>query len=91
MQQEWPNEEEKEQSSPVSILDCPFQDEEEETGSPFQRSLIHVEGIPLSLSLSLSRLSHDLLDRNVVASSMKTYNATRAKLWALEIGSREEL
>jgi len=54
MQQEWPNEEEKEQSSPVSILDCPFQDEEEETGSPFQRSLIHVEGIPLSLSLSLA-------------------------------------
>jgi hypothetical protein len=47
--------------------------------------------VSLSLSLSLSRLSHDLLDRNVVASSMKTYNATRAKLWALEIGSREEL
>jgi len=53
MQQEWPNEEEKEQSSPVSILDCPFQDEEEETGSPFQRSLIHVEGILLSLSLAI--------------------------------------
>jgi hypothetical protein len=45
----------------------------------------------VSFSLSLSRLSHDLLDRNVVASSMKTYNATRAKLWALEIGSTEEL
>jgi hypothetical protein len=53
MQQEWPNEEEKEQSSPVSILDCPFQDEEEDIGSPFQRSLIRVEGILLSISLQL--------------------------------------
>jgi hypothetical protein len=54
MQQEWPNEEEKEQSSPVSILDCPFQDEEEDIGSPFQRSPIRVEGILLSISLQVS-------------------------------------
>ncbi|CAK7335439.1 unnamed protein product [Dovyalis caffra] len=70
---EWSNEEEKEQFSPVSILDCPFQDDEEEIiiSSPFQRSLIRMEG---------SRLA--------VASSMKTTNAI-AKLWALETGSKE--
>ncbi|XP_011029175.1 PREDICTED: uncharacterized protein LOC105128995 [Populus euphratica] len=52
---EWPNEEEKEQSSPVSILDCPFQDEEEEIGSPFQRSLIRVEGTKQKLMQTIRR------------------------------------
>ncbi|EEF51088.1 uncharacterized protein LOC8265402 [Ricinus communis] len=43
---EWANEEDKEQFSPVSVLDCPFQDEaeEEDNGCPFQRRLDHVEG-----------------------------------------------
>ncbi|WCJ26155.1 hypothetical protein M5689_007995 [Euphorbia peplus] len=44
---EWGNEEEKEQFSPVSVLDCPFQDddeEEEDINSPFQRSLLSMEG-----------------------------------------------
>ncbi|KDP25516.1 hypothetical protein JCGZ_20672 [Jatropha curcas] len=40
---EWPNEEEKEQFSPVSVLDCPFQDEEE-ISSPFHTSLVRMEG-----------------------------------------------
>ncbi|XP_065858161.1 uncharacterized protein [Euphorbia lathyris] len=40
---EWGNEEEKEQFSPVSVLDCPFQDEEEDD-YPFQRSLLCIEG-----------------------------------------------
>ncbi|CAI0414243.1 unnamed protein product [Linum tenue] len=50
--QAWPNEE-KEQFSPVSVLDCPFNDEEEEdededeaeVNSPFHRqTLVRVEG-----------------------------------------------
>ncbi|KAG6788382.1 hypothetical protein POTOM_004447 [Populus tomentosa] len=52
---EWPNEEEKDQSSPVSILDCPFEDEEEEIGSPFQRSLIRVEGTKQKLMQKIRR------------------------------------
>lgn len=38
----WPNEE-KEQFSPVSTLDCPF-DDEDEVSSPFQHRLSRVEG-----------------------------------------------
>ncbi|XP_050226935.1 uncharacterized protein LOC126676714 [Mercurialis annua] len=43
---EWANEEEeKEQFSPVSVLDCPYQDDEEESNSsPFQRKLDRMEG-----------------------------------------------
>ncbi|KAB5573626.1 hypothetical protein DKX38_000820 [Salix brachista] len=55
---EWPDEEEKEQSSPVSILDCPFQDEEEEEeeiSSPVQRSLICVEGTKQKLVQKIRR------------------------------------
>ncbi|OAY56606.2 uncharacterized protein LOC110608683 [Manihot esculenta] len=40
---EWPSEVDKEQFSPVSVLDCPFEDEEE-TSSPFQRNLVRMEG-----------------------------------------------
>ncbi|KAF5729945.1 hypothetical protein HS088_TW20G00312 [Tripterygium wilfordii] len=40
--QEWPKEE-KEQFSPVSVLDCPFQDDEDIT-SPFHSSLARMEG-----------------------------------------------
>ncbi|RVW16284.1 hypothetical protein CK203_067871 [Vitis vinifera] len=47
-QKEWPNEEEKEQFSPVSVLDCPFEDEDEdedeEMCSPFQHRVTHMEG-----------------------------------------------
>ncbi|XP_022754071.1 uncharacterized protein LOC111302409 [Durio zibethinus] len=45
-EQDWPNEEGKEQFSPVSVLDCPFDDEEEEVdnSSPFQDQLARVEG-----------------------------------------------
>ncbi|KAF3448482.1 hypothetical protein FNV43_RR09195 [Rhamnella rubrinervis] len=40
----WPNEE-KEQFSPVSVLDCPFEDEDEdEATSPFRRGLGRTEG-----------------------------------------------
>ncbi|KAH7514022.1 uncharacterized protein LOC107434890 [Ziziphus jujuba] len=39
----WPNEEEKEQFSPVSVLDCPFEDEDEAT-SPFRRDLALIDG-----------------------------------------------
>lgn len=42
LQKPWPNEE-KEQFSPVSTLDCPF-DDEDEVSSPFQHRLSHVEG-----------------------------------------------
>uniref|UniRef100_A0A6N2L640 DUF4378 domain-containing protein n=1 Tax=Salix viminalis TaxID=40686 RepID=A0A6N2L640_SALVM len=57
---EWPDhEEEKEQSSPVSILDCPFHDEEEEEeeeiSSPVQRSLICVEGTKQKLVQKIRR------------------------------------
>ncbi|GKU95351.1 hypothetical protein SLEP1_g8722 [Rubroshorea leprosula] len=40
--QDWPNEEGNEQLSPVSVLDNPF-DDEEENSSPFQRHLVQVE------------------------------------------------
>ncbi|TYI52469.1 hypothetical protein E1A91_D12G250100v1 [Gossypium mustelinum] len=44
-QEDWaPNEEGKEQFSPVSVLDCPFDDEEEEdNGSTFEDHLVRVE------------------------------------------------
>ncbi|XP_024029081.1 uncharacterized protein LOC21405902 isoform X2 [Morus notabilis] len=42
---EWPNEEEKEQFSPVSVLDCPFEDDDhDETSSPFHHKLARLEG-----------------------------------------------
>lgn len=55
--QEWPNEEEKEQFSPVSVLDCPFEDEDEdedeEMCSPFQHRDTHMEGTSNSLLQNL--------------------------------------
>lgn len=44
-QKQWSSEE-KEQFSPVSVLDCPFDDEEEEdeVSSPFQHRLDRMEG-----------------------------------------------
>ncbi|KAJ9147847.1 hypothetical protein P3X46_029963 [Hevea brasiliensis] len=40
---EWPTEVVKEQFSPVSVLDCPYEDEEENS-SASQRSLVRMEG-----------------------------------------------
>ncbi|KAK8618058.1 hypothetical protein V6N13_115933 [Hibiscus sabdariffa] len=40
----WANEEGKEQFSPVSVLDCPFDDEEEDNNSHFEDGSPHVEG-----------------------------------------------
>ncbi|XP_016440341.1 uncharacterized protein LOC107766122 [Nicotiana tabacum] len=49
----WPNEE-KEQCSPVSILDCPFGDEDE-VSSPFQHRLARVEGTTKKLMKKIQR------------------------------------
>nr|XP_027084259.1 uncharacterized protein LOC113706536 isoform X1 [Coffea arabica] len=38
----WPSEDEREQFSPVSVLDCPF-DEDDEVSSPFQHRLARME------------------------------------------------
>ncbi|KAL3599015.1 hypothetical protein D5086_006933 [Populus alba] len=53
--EEWPNDTEKEQFSPVSILDCPFQDDEEEISSPFHRSPIRMEGTKQKLMQKIRR------------------------------------
>ncbi|KAF9685777.1 hypothetical protein SADUNF_Sadunf03G0089400 [Salix dunnii] len=52
---EWPDDKEKEQFSPVSILDSPFQDDEEETSSPFHRSLVRMEGTRQKLMQKIKR------------------------------------
>ncbi|KAK4365312.1 hypothetical protein RND71_016670 [Anisodus tanguticus] len=49
----WPNEE-KEQFSPVSTLDCPF-DDEDEVSSPFQHRLPRVEGTTKKLIKKIKR------------------------------------
>ncbi|MCD7446592.1 hypothetical protein HAX54_010784 [Datura stramonium] len=49
----WPNEE-KEQFSPVSTLDCPF-DDEDEVSSPFQHRLVRVEGTTKKLMKKIKR------------------------------------
>ncbi|KHG12887.1 hypothetical protein F383_00080 [Gossypium arboreum] len=54
-EQDWPNEEGKEQFSPVSVLDCPFHDEEEDKSSPFQDGLPHVEGTKQKLMPKVRR------------------------------------
>ncbi|KAJ6426664.1 hypothetical protein OIU84_022288 [Salix udensis] len=81
--EEWPDEEEKEQSSPVSILDCPFHDEEEEEeeeediSSPVQRSLICVEGTKQKLVQkirrfeSLAQLDPLDLEKRIAAAEME--------------------
>lgn len=58
-EKEWPNEEEKEQFSPVSVLDCPFEDEDEdedeEMCSPFQHRVTHMEGTKQKLLQKIRR------------------------------------
>ncbi|XVF10678.1 hypothetical protein REPUB_Repub07fG0203200 [Reevesia pubescens] len=54
-EQVWPNEEGKEQFSPVSILDCPFDDEEEDNSSPFEDHLDRVEGTKEKLMQRIRR------------------------------------
>ncbi|XP_060210230.1 uncharacterized protein LOC132637099 [Lycium barbarum] len=49
----WPNEE-KEQFSPVSTLDCPF-DDEDEVSSPFQHRLSRVQGTTKKLIKKIKR------------------------------------
>ncbi|XWS38422.1 hypothetical protein CRYUN_Cryun19dG0130000 [Craigia yunnanensis] len=53
-EQDWPNEEGKEQFSPVSVLDCPF-DDEEDNSSPFQDQLARVEGTKQKLIQKIRR------------------------------------
>lgn len=43
LQKQWGSDQEKEQLSPVSILDCPFEDDDE-VSSPFQHRLARMEG-----------------------------------------------
>ncbi|XVF13212.1 hypothetical protein REPUB_Repub08aG0188900 [Reevesia pubescens] len=54
-EQDWPNEEGKEQFSPVSVLDCPFHDEEEDSNSPFEDHLARVEGTKQKLVKNIRR------------------------------------
>lgn len=50
------SDQEKEQFSPVSVLDCPF-DDDEEVSSPFQHGLIRMEGELITRILLLLLLS----------------------------------
>ncbi|KAL5748657.1 hypothetical protein ACOSQ2_025954 [Xanthoceras sorbifolium] len=52
---DWRNEEEKEQCSPVSVLDCPFEDDETDITSPFHQRLAHMEGTKQKLMQKLRR------------------------------------
>ncbi|KAA8521969.1 hypothetical protein F0562_012717 [Nyssa sinensis] len=51
---QWPNEEEKEQFSPVSVLDFPF-DDEDEVSSSFQDTLARMEGTKQKLMRKIRR------------------------------------
>ncbi|KAL1559794.1 hypothetical protein AAHA92_10097 [Salvia divinorum] len=51
---QWTSEQEKEQFSPVSVLDCPF-DEEDEVSSPFQHRLALMEGTRKKLLKKIQR------------------------------------
>ncbi|CAN4127509.1 unnamed protein product [Withania somnifera] len=68
----WPNEE-KEQLSPVSTLDCPF-DDEDEVSSPFKHRLTCVEGTTKKLMKKIKRfeclteLEPLNLDKRIVSS-----------------------
>ncbi|PON57508.1 hypothetical protein PanWU01x14_174140 [Parasponia andersonii] len=56
---EWPNEEDKEQFSPVSVLDCPFKDDDQdETTSPFNRRLARLEGTKQKLLQKIRRFEN---------------------------------
>ncbi|KAM1024819.1 hypothetical protein ACFX13_038749 [Malus domestica] len=59
-QVEWQNnKEEKEQFSPVSVLDCPFEDEDDDhTGSPFSRSLACMECTQQKLAKNIRRFEN---------------------------------
>ncbi|KAK4843902.1 hypothetical protein QYF36_014113 [Acer negundo] len=52
---DWRNEEEKEQCSPVSVLDCPFEDVETDITSPFHQRLARMEGTKQKLMHTLKR------------------------------------
>ncbi|GMJ00344.1 TON1 Recruiting Motif 10 [Hibiscus trionum] len=49
------NEEGKQQLSPVSVLDCPFDEEEEDDGSVFEHQLARVEGTKQKLMQKIIR------------------------------------
>ncbi|GFQ04314.1 hypothetical protein PHJA_002575300 [Phtheirospermum japonicum] len=51
---QWAVSEDKEQFSPVSVLDCPF-DDDEEVSSPFQHSLARMEGTHKKLMKNMKR------------------------------------
>ncbi|XP_021299433.1 uncharacterized protein LOC110428082 [Herrania umbratica] len=55
--QDWRNEDGKEQSSPVSVLDCPFDDEEDDS-SPFKDQLARVEGTKQKLMQKIRRFEN---------------------------------
>ncbi|KAK6117105.1 hypothetical protein DH2020_049150 [Rehmannia glutinosa] len=54
VQKQWSVNEDKEQFSPVSVLDCPF-DDDEEVSSPFQHRLAHMEGTQKKLMKKIQR------------------------------------
>uniref|UniRef100_A0A5B7BX22 DUF4378 domain-containing protein n=1 Tax=Davidia involucrata TaxID=16924 RepID=A0A5B7BX22_DAVIN len=51
----WPNEEEKELFSPVSVLDFPFDIDEDEASSPFQCTLARMEGTKQNVMQKIRR------------------------------------
>ncbi|KAK0587908.1 hypothetical protein LWI29_031098 [Acer saccharum] len=71
---DWKNEEEKEQCSPVSVLDCPFEDDETDITSPFHQRLARMEGTKQKLMQmlrrfeSLTRLEPVDLEKRIVSS-----------------------
>ncbi|XP_062074194.1 uncharacterized protein LOC133778321 isoform X2 [Humulus lupulus] len=79
---EWPNEEEKEQFSPVSVLDCPFEDDDQdETNSPFNSRLARLEGTKQKLLQKIRRFENltqlepvDLEKRIIAMSDIKNDN-----------------
>ncbi|KAK9198569.1 hypothetical protein WN944_013755 [Citrus x changshan-huyou] len=52
---DWRSEEEKEQFSPVSVLDCPFEDEKDINSPPFDHRLAGMEGTKQKLMQKLRR------------------------------------
>ncbi|KAH6759610.1 hypothetical protein C2S52_022868 [Perilla frutescens var. hirtella] len=53
---QWSSDQEKEQFSPVSVLDCPFEDDEDdEVSSPFQHRLARMEGTRKKLLKKIQR------------------------------------
>lgn len=50
-QKQWSSDQEKEQFSPVSVLDCLFDDDDDEVSSPFQHRLARMEGITRNVEL----------------------------------------